>query len=402
MQTNTCLAFILAGGRGSRLDALTTHQPKPLVPFGGEYRLIDFTLSNCVHSKIPNVGVVTQYLKEPLHSYLDKYQSNKITQVCRFQPLPSDKNQYSGTADAVFWNMDYLNKYSPEHVLILSSDHIYKMDYCDLLTSHIQSGADVTIATTEVPWEDTSRYGIVSIGKTGKILKFEEKPKNSKSNTASMGIYAFKWSVLKNCLMKDHINQISRHDFGKSILPMLVEDKNNYKVFSYPFSGYWCDVGTVDSYWRTNMLLLSDRNTRSMFTEGQAIYSGDNQSGEIILRKSGSIDNSIVAGGTFIAGHVKNSVVGYGCSIDSGSMVIDSVIMPKARIGRNVIINKAVIDQGAVIGDGMVVDARANCLSQCTQYNCQYTKDNIAIVNSGIQVDKHQTDRIDIPAFVFN
>jgi glucose-1-phosphate adenylyltransferase len=359
MGKKKCVAMLLAGGKGSRLNSLTKNLAKPAVPFGGKYRIIDFTLSNCTNSGIDTVGVLTQYQPLLLNSYIgigsawDLDQKDGGVTVLPPYSESSEVKWYTGTASAIYQNLNYLKQYEPEYVLILSGDHVYKMNYESMLEYHIEKRADVTISVIEVPLEEASRFGIMNTNEEKRIIDFEEKPTIPKSNLASMGIYIFSWNILKKYLEIDNRNPMSSHDFGKDVIPCLLEEGK--KLCAYPFKGYWKDVGTVKSLWEANMDLLNDQCELNLFDYNWKIYSvNPNQppqyiSGEAIVRQS------LVNEGCSIEGKVENSVLFQGVSIGKGTIIKESVIMPEAVIGQNVLIERAIVPGEMLIPDGMVI-----------------------------------------------
>ena len=354
-----CIAMLLAGGQGSRLGVLTQKVAKPAVPFGGKYRIIDFTLSNCVNSDIDTVGVLTQYKPLELNSYIGNGQSWDLDRnsggVFVLPPYMrgASGEWYSGTANAIYQNMEFIDQYSPRYVLILSGDHIYKMDYSLMLREHERQEADATIAVIEVPWNDASRYGIMNTDEDNRILEFEEKPQKPRSNKASMGVYIFTWPVLKECLIKDEKNPKSSKDFGKDIIPgMLKEGK---RLYAYPFKGYWKDVGTIYSLWEANMDLLSTPPRLNLYDPKWRIYSRNAVMPPHYIAPGAVALSSIVTEGCTVAGTVKHSVLFAGVEVGEGSYIEDSVIMPNVKIGRNVRIERAIIGERAVIGDNCVI-----------------------------------------------
>lgn len=351
--------MLLAGGKGSRLNSLTKDIAKPAVPFGGKYRIIDFALSNCTNSGIDTVGVLTQYQPLLLNSYIgigsawDLDRRNGGVTVLPPYAETSEVKWYSGTASAIYQNINYLTQYDPEYVLILSGDHIYKMNYEEMLDFHMEKGADVTISVIEVPWDEASRFGIMNANDEMNITEFEEKPDFPQSNLASMGIYIFNWKVLKEYLIKDNDNKASSHDFGKDIIPCLLEEQK--KLVAYPFKGYWKDVGTVRSLWEANMDLLDEKCELNLFDSSWRIYSvNPNQPPQFISPKA-SVLESLINEGCTIDGDVERSVVFQGVTVEEGAVVRESVIMPDAVIGKNVFIEKAIIPEGIVIPDGTVI-----------------------------------------------
>lgn len=356
MVSKDCVAMILAGGQGSRLGALTKNVAKPAVPFGGKYRIIDFPLSNCVHSGIDTVGVLTQYQPLELNTYIgngnpwDLDRSHGGAYV--LPPYQSAKagEWYKGTANAIYQNLGFLEGFNPNNVLILSGDHIYKMHYGEMLKAHKESGAAATIAVMPVPWEEASRFGIMNVDDNGTIVEFEEKPANPKSNLASMGIYIFDYQALKKYLTDDERDPESENDFGKNIIPTML--KNGEKMVSYRFEGYWKDVGTIQSLWEANMDLIDDPPKFDINDRDWSIYSRNMALAPHYVGKDAKITNSTVTEGCSINGTINHSVIFGGVEVGEGSVISDSVIMPGAVIGNNVVIEKTVIGSDAVIGDG--------------------------------------------------
>lgn len=376
MISKDCVAMILAGGQGSRLGALTKYVAKPAVEYGGKYRIIDFPLSNCVHSGIDTVGVLTQYQPLELNTYIgngnpwDLDRNNGGVYV--LPPYQSAKagEWYKGTANAIYQNLSFLERFNPENVLILSGDHIYKMHYGKMLKAHKKSGAAITIAVMPVPWEEASRFGIMNVDENGIITEFEEKPKNPKSNLASMGIYIFDYEILKKYLIEDEQNPASSNDFGKNIIPAMLE--NNEKMMSWKFSDYWKDVGTISSLWEANMDLISSPPNFTVSDRDWTIYSRRLPLSPQYIGKNAKIINSTISEGCSINGEVNHSIISAGVTIKKGARVIDSVIMSGSKIGKNAIIKKAVIGEGAVISDGVqigTVSSSDNCYASnfCTQ-----------------------------------
>jgi glucose-1-phosphate adenylyltransferase len=354
-----CVAMLLAGGQGSRLSALTRYKAKPAVSFGGKYRIIDFPLSNCTNSGIDTVGVLTQYLPLVLHSYIgigSAWDLDRINGGVTVLPPYSETTGvkwYKGTANAIYQNINYLKQYNPEYVLILSGDHIYKMDYAEMLEYHIEKDADVSISVIEVPWEEASRFGIMNTNEDLEIIEFDEKPKVPKSNLASMGIYIFKWTVLKMFLEMDDKNPQSSNDFGKDIIPLLLDE--NKKVVAYPFKGYWKDVGTVGSLWEANMDLLKDGTDLNLYDRDWRIYSVNPNQPPQYIAPTAQIEESLINEGCIVEGTVKHSVLFQGVKVEEGSTIHDSVIMPNVRIGKNAVIERAIIAPGMVVEDNAVI-----------------------------------------------
>ncbi|MFC4321679.1 glucose-1-phosphate adenylyltransferase [Litchfieldia salsa] len=361
MVRKKCVAMLLAGGKGSRLSSLTKSLAKPAVPFGGKYRIIDFTLSNCTNSGIDTVGVLTQYQPLLLHSYIgigsawDLDRRHGGVTVLPPYTESSGVKWYTGTASAIFQNMPFLKQYDPEYVLILSGDHIYKMDYDEMLQYHIEQDADVSISVVEVPWEEASRFGIMNTNKDLEVTKFEEKPLYPKNNLASMGIYIFKYSILKEYLEMDDRNPDSSHDFGKDVIPLLLEEKK--KLIAYPFKGYWKDVGTVKSLWEANMDLLEESSGLNLFDYSWRVYSVNPNQPPQYISPTATINESLINEGCVIEGHIHHSVIFQGVHVGESSIVKDSVIMPDAILGKNVFIENAIIPEGMFIPDGTEIRA---------------------------------------------
>ena len=359
MAKKKIVAMLLAGGQGTRLEALTADVAKPAVPFGGKYRIIDFTLSNCTNSGIDTVGVLTQYQPLLLNSYLSNGSAWDLDLsdggVTVLPPYSASKEMrwYTGTASAVYQNLNYIDQYDPDYVIVLSGDHIYKMDYDKMLSFHEEKGADATISVIPVPWDEASRFGIMNTREDYSVMEFEEKPKNPKNNLASMGIYIFNRKVLKDYLIKDAKNEDSSRDFGKDIIPLLLNDQK--KVFAYPFEGYWKDVGTLKSYWEANMDLLDENCELNLYDYSWRIYSVNPNRPPQYLSKKAVVKESLINEGCIVEGKVEKSVVFYGAQIGKDAHVKDSVIMSDAIIGKNVYIEKAIIPPGAVIPDNQVI-----------------------------------------------
>ncbi|GHH97392.1 glucose-1-phosphate adenylyltransferase [Neobacillus kokaensis] len=359
MVKKKCVAMLLAGGKGSRLNDLTKDLAKPAVPFGGKYRIIDFTLSNCTNSGIDTVGVLTQYQPLLLNSYIGIGSAwdldSKDGGVTVLPPYSEDSEVkwYTGTASAIYQNLNYLKQYQPDYVLILSGDHIYKMNYERMLEFHIEKKADVTISLIEVPWDEASRFGIMNTDREMRIVEFEEKPSIPKNNLASMGIYIFSWNILKEYLEVDAQKTDSNHDFGKDIIPSLLEDGK--KLFAYPFKGYWKDVGTVQSLWEANMDLLKEDCELNLFDNNWRIYSVNPNQPPQFISPDAVVKESLINEGCTIEGEIDHSVLFQGVSIGAGAIVKDSVIMPDAIIGKDCFIEKAIVPSDVPIPDGTVI-----------------------------------------------
>lgn len=360
MKQNTMLAMILAGGRGSRLFDLTNKMAKPAVSYGGKYRIIDFPLSNCANSGIDVVGVLTQYESVLLNSYvaagrrwgLDAKDSGVFVLPPR-EKADANLNVYRGTADAISQNIDFIDSYAPECVLVLSGDHIYKMNYAKMLLEHKNNNADATIAVIGVPKKEACRFGIMNTDESGRIIEFEEKPEHPKSNLASMGIYIFNWKLLRKILIADMKNPESNHDFGKDIIPNLLQDKK--VLYAYKFKGYWKDVGTIDSLWEANMDLLDSDNELDLNDPTWKIYTEDVTTLPQYLGPHADISRAFITQGCYIDGEVKNSVLFTGAHVESGAKVIDSVLMPGSIVEAGAVVNRALVADNIRIGKQAVV-----------------------------------------------
>ena len=359
-QKKRVIAMLLAGGQGSRLKILTQNTAKPAVPFGGKYRIIDFPLSNCVNSGIDTVGILTQYQPLELNEYIGNGQPwglNKSQSTAMVLP-PYERNDkkngwYKGTANAIYQNIDFIERYHPEYVVILSGDHIYKMDYADMVAYHERSGASCTIAVRTVPLEEASRFGILNTNPDGSIYEFEEKPKKPKSTNASMGIYVFNWSVLREFLIADEEDPESSNDFGKNIIPNLLNA--GHKLMAYNFDGYWKDVGTIDSLWEANMDLLGkDPEFDIRGDERTRIYARNNALPSSYIDASAVTVGSFIAEGSEIYGTVRHSIISVGCTVGEGALVEDSVVMPGCVIESGAIVRHAILGENTRICRGAV------------------------------------------------
>ena len=359
MNTNNMVAMILAGGRGSRLFDLTKREAKPAVHFGGKYRIIDFPLSNCANSNITTVGVLLQYESILLSSYVANSSTWGLDMkgggVYALSPREKDESNlsvYKGTADAITQNMDFLDNADAEYVLVLSGDHIYKMNYERMLEEHIANKADATIAVMEVPKKEASRFGIMNCDDKDRIIEFEEKPANPKSNLASMGIYIFTYKTLKKFLREDE-KANSSHDFGKDIIPAYLNA--GLKLMAYRFKGYWKDVGTIDSLWEANMDLLDDDNKLNLFDPEWKIYTGDNLASPQLIGSKARIEHAYITQGCTVNGEVRHSVLFTDSSIGEGARVVDSVIMNGAKIGKNARLYRCLVADNVRVPDGMTL-----------------------------------------------
>lgn len=375
MRKKTCVAMLLAGGQGSRLGILTKNVAKPAVPYGGKYRIIDFPLSNCTNSGIDTVGVLTQYQPLELNAYIgsgapwDLDLSNGGVFVLPPYQKGKAGEWYRGTANAIYQNMAFIEQYNPDYVLILSGDHIYKMDYNAMLNFHVRHGADATIAVREVPWEEASRFGIMNTDAEDNIIEFEEKPKNPKSNKASMGVYIFTWEKLRKYLIEDEENKASANDFGKNIIPAMLADKQ--VMCAYMFDGYWKDVGTIESLWEANMDLLKTPMDIDLHDKKWRIYARNPGYAPHYIAKGATVDDSLITEGCEVYGHVNHSVLSAGVVVEEGATVQDAMIMPGAYIKRGAVVRRAIIAEGAVIGAGCLVGEETG---------------NIAVVGQGVTV----------------
>ncbi len=373
-----CIAMILAGGQGSRLYALTSRLAKPAVSFGGKYRIIDFTLSNCVNSGIDTVGVLTQYQPLLLNDYIGNglpWDLDRTFGGVKILPPYQGRGSadwYSGTANAIWQNRDFIARYSPDYLLVLSGDHIYKMNYAKMLAYHRRSGADCTIAVIDVPLEEASRFGIMSTDGDGRIVKFSEKPKVPESTLASMGIYIFNTRMLLDSLAADERDPSSSNDFGKNIIPSMLSQGK--RLFAYRFDGYWKDVGTVKSLWEANMDMLGEDPPLRLNDDSWRIYSRHEAAAPQYIGKTASVSNSSVTEGCEIYGEVINSVLGSGVTVEAGASVRDSVIMSRAVIRAGATVDRAIVDDGAVIGARATVGRR------------NAPDGDIAVIGAGVKV----------------
>lgn len=364
------VAMILAGGQGSRLGVLTKKLAKPAVPYGGKYRIIDFPLSNCSNSGIYSVGVLTQYKPLELNAHIGIGSSWDLDRrdggVSILPPYQEEKggNWYKGTANAIYQNIEFVDRYNPEYVLILSGDHIYKMNYDRMLQFHKEKNAEATIAVIEVPMEEASRFGIMNTNEDLSIYEFEEKPANPKSNMASMGVYIFNWKLLRQALKEDEKDKESSNDFGKNIIPKMLNEGR--KLVAYPFKGYWKDVGTISSLWEANMDLLKSESGLNLYDNDWKIYSVSPVRPAQYIGKDANVKSSVVVEGCTVHGKVENSVLFEGVYIGKNTVIKDSVIMTDAKIGDNVVINKAIIGgeakirKGCKIGNGEKISVIAS------------------------------------------
>ena len=375
LRKKTCVAMLLAGGQGSRLGILTKKVAKPAIPYGGKYRIIDFPLSNCTNSGIDTVGVLTQYQPLELNAYIgsgapwDLDISNGGVFVLPPYQKGKSGEWYRGTANAIYQNIAFIEQYNPDYVLILSGDHIYKMDYNAMLNYHIRNGADATIAVREVPWEEAPRFGIMNTDSEDRIIEFEEKPKNPKSNKASMGVYIFTWEKLRRYLEADEADKKSNHDFGKNIIPNMLADKQ--VLVAYSFKGYWKDVGTIESLWEANMDLLETPMPIDMHDKRWRIFAKNPGMAPHYIAKGATVHDSLITEGCEVYGNVNHSILFAGVIIEEGAKVESSVIMPGSIIRRGAVVQRAIVAENAEVGPGAIVGEETG---------------NIAVIGTGISL----------------
>ncbi len=347
MKKTDAIAMLLAGGQGTRLEALTRENAKPGVMFGGKYRIIDFSLSNCFHSEIYTVGVMTQYKPLLLNRYIgngNAWALDKVNQGAYILPPYMRENHaewYRGTADAVYQNFEFIKMYDPEYVVILSGDHIYQMNYRPMIEEARKKEADLMICVRRVPWEETFRFGIMNTDDDLKITEFQEKPKEAKSNLASMGIYVFKWSVLKEALEKDHQNPESENDFGHDVIPTLLEEQK--RLYAYTFDGYWRDVGTVDSYYHANMDLLDTREDLDLTNDYLRVFSNNEHRDPHFVGDNADVYNSLIADGCYINGRVSRSVLAHDVVIEEGAVVEDAILFGNVTVKSGSVVKRAIV-----------------------------------------------------------
>ncbi|MBP8855846.1 MAG: glucose-1-phosphate adenylyltransferase [Oscillospiraceae bacterium] len=381
-----CVAMLLAGGQGSRLYALTKNLAKPAVPFGGKYRIIDFPLSNCVNSGIDTVGILTQYQPLVLNEYIGNGQPWDLDRLYGgVHVLPpyqtaTGSDWYKGTANAIYQNLNFIERYDPEYVLILSGDHIYKMDYAKMLAFHKEKEADCTIAVLEVPWEEASRFGIMTADESGDITKFEEKPKEPKSNLASMGIYIFTWDKLRKYLTEDEADKTSSNDFGKNIIPNMLGDRQ--RMVAYPFEGYWKDVGTIDSLWEANMDLLNPNMPLDVWDPMWKIYARTSGSPCHYTGPDAHVDNAMITEGCIVEGDVSSSVLFAGAQIAKGAKVSDSIIMPRAVIEEGADVRYSIIAEDVVVKKGAIIGERPEDMDDMSKWG-------VAVVGEGVIIGEN-------------
>lgn len=387
-----CVAMLLAGGQGSRLYALTQDMAKPAVPYGGKYRIIDFPLSNCVNSGIDTVGVLTQYQPLVLNEYIGNGQpwgldrAHGGVHVLPPYETAAGKDWYSGTANAIYQNIGFVDRYDPEYVVILSGDHIYKMDYAKMIDFHKQHEADATIAVLEVPWEEASRFGVMSVNEKGEIYEFAEKPKEPKSNLISMGIYVFTWSKLRKYLIENEQDETATKDFGKNIIPAMLDNKE--KMVAYHFDGYWKDVGTIDSLWEANMDVLDPNVPLDLLDDSWKIYSRNPVMPPHYAGAQSHIENSMIAEGCEINGMIDFSVLFAGVTVEEGAIVRDSIVMPNSVIKKGAVIEYAIVGENCVIGEGAHIGERPELIEDKDQWGVAVIGHNVNVSDKAVAPPK--------------
>lgn len=390
------VAMLLAGGQGSRLGVLTKKVAKPAVPFGGKYRIIDFPLSNCANSGIEAVGVLTQYQPLVLNDYLcngqpwDLDNINAGIHILSPYEQKDGANWYSGTANAIYQNINFIERYDPDYVLVLSGDHIYKMDYSKMISFHTEHNADCTIAVIDVSLEEASRFGIMNTNPDGSIYEFEEKPEHPKSTNASMGIYVFSWKKLKKYLELDAANPDSENDFGKNVLPTMLA--NGERMFAYPFEGYWKDVGTIDSLWEANMDLLNPKTKLDLIDKKDKIYSRNPMMPPHYVGDTAQIQNSIIADGCNVYGSLEFSVLFNGVTIGKDAVITDSILMPGVVVGEGAKISYAIISEGTVIGKNAVIGSKPEDMADRNDWGIAVVGENLHIGNGANVPPKAMVD----------
>jgi glucose-1-phosphate adenylyltransferase len=382
------IALLLAGGQGSRLGILTKKAAKPAVLFGGKYRIIDFSLSNCTNSGIDTVGVLTQYQPLKLNSHIgigkpwDMDRMHGGVTILSPYMKENSGEWYTGTANAISQNLDYVDKMEPKYVIILSGDHIYKMDYSDMLKHHIKNNAEATISVIDVPYEEASRYGIMSSDEKGRIFEFEEKPPKPKSTLASMGVYIFTWELLREHLERDEQDQDSSHDFGKDIIPLMLSEGR--RLYAYKFSGYWKDVGTIQAFWESNMDLVKRVPEFNLYDQEWKTYTLNPVKPPHFVAPSGSIKTSVIAEGCMIYGTVRNSVLFPGVIVEKDTLIENSIVMSNSHIGESCVLDQCIIGEGVTVGNRVTIGKGENVPNV----------DKPSIYNSGITV---VGERVEIP-----
>lgn len=380
-----CVAMLLAGGQGSRLYALTKNVAKPAVPFGGKYRIIDFPLSNCVNSGIDTVGVLTQYQPLELNDYIGNGQPWDLDRVHGgvhiLPPYETQKGKswYAGTANAIYQNISFIERYHPEYVIILSGDHIYKMDYSQMIQFHKDNEADCTIAVLEVPMDEAPRFGIMSADENNRIFDFEEKPKEPKSNLASMGVYVFTWDKLRKYLIENENDETATKDFGKNIIPMMLND--DQKMYAYHFDGYWKDVGTLDSLWDANMDLLDPKVPLELYDKSWKIYARNNALPPQYIGNKAHVENSMITEGCQVNGNVDFSVLYSGVTVEEGATVNYSIVMPGSVIKAGAVVEYSIVGSDCVVEGGAHIGAKPEAMENRDQWGIAVVGHNNTVVN---------------------
>ncbi len=389
-----CIAMLLAGGQGSRLGILTKNIAKPAVPYGGKYRIIDFPLSNCVNSGIDTVGVLTQYQPLELNDYIGNGEPWDLDRTDGGVHILSPYQQiegtswYKGTANAIYQNINFIDKYDPEYVVILSGDHIYKMDYNKMLQYHKQKNAACTIAMLEVPWEEASRFGLMFVDDDGKITAFEEKPKVPKSNKASMGVYVFTWSKLRAYLIDDENKEGSSNDFGKDVIPAMHEAGEG--LYAYLFDGYWKDVGTIDSLWESNLDLLNPKVDLDLNDDDWKIYSRNPIAPPHYISPTAQIQNSLISEGCTIEGTVDFSILFANVTIEEGAVVKDSIIMPGTHVKSGAVVQYAIVAEDAVVEENATIGERPEAMENLDDWGVTVVGHNVTIGKGAKALPKEQ------------
>ena len=392
-----CVAMLLAGGQGSRLYVLTGDMAKPAVPFGGKFRIIDFPLSNCTNSGIDTVGVLTQYRPLELNSYIGNGQPWELDRMSGgvhiLPPYQSatGASWYKGTANAIYQNIGFVDMYDPEYVVVLSGDHIYKMDYSDMLRRHKEAQADCTIAVMEVPWDEAPRFGIMNVDAADTIVEFEEKPKQPKSNLASMGIYIFSWQKMRAYLIADENDPASSNDFGKNIIPAMLNAGE--KMVAYRFEGYWKDVGTLDSLWDANMDMLSPASGLNLLDKAWPIYGRTPSCPPAFVGEKSEVGNSAIAKGCVIEGEVKNSVLSVNVTVKEGAQVSYSVLMPGAVVEEGAVVQYAILGENAVVAKGAKVGAAPETAADPAQWGIAVLGPNTKLAEDEVVAAKTMLDK---------
>ncbi|HJB25721.1 MAG TPA: glucose-1-phosphate adenylyltransferase [Firmicutes bacterium] len=392
-----CIAMLLAGGQGSRLYVLTQNIAKPAVPYGGKYRIIDFPLSNCINSGIDTVGVLTQYQPLELNDYIgsgqpwDLDRMNGGVHVLPPYQKSTGSDWYKGTANAIYQNLHFIDRYNPEYVLVLSGDHIYKMDYSEMLEDHKKNNADCTIAVLEVPMEEASRFGIMNADEDGKIYEFEEKPAHPKSNLASMGIYIFNWSKLKSYLIEDEKDPNSSKDFGKNVIPKMLA--NEERMFAYRFDGYWKDVGTIDSLWEANMDLLDPKVPLELYDPNWKIYSRNPVMPPHYISKEAVVQNSMITEGCEIHGTVDFSVLSSGVVVEPGAVVRDSILMSGTVVKSGAVVEYAIVAENVTIGENAVIGKRPEDVQNKDEWGIAVIGSDVTVAPGATVAPKQMVDK---------